>query len=43
MDNEMKTMFTEIREGTAGIRQENKVHTKKEMSGSEKGEWEIRK
>jgi hypothetical protein len=36
MDNEMKTMFTEIRE-------ENKVHTKKEMSGSEKGEWEIRK
>jgi hypothetical protein len=43
MDNEMKTMFTEIREGTAGIREENKVHTKKEMSGSERGEWEIRK
>jgi hypothetical protein len=44
MHNEMKTMFTsEIREGTAGIRQENKVHTKKEMSGSERGELELRK
>jgi hypothetical protein len=35
---EMKTMIREIREDTAGIRKENKVHTKKGISGSQRGD-----
>jgi hypothetical protein len=38
MDNEMKTIIREIREDTARIREENKVHTKKGISGNERGE-----
>jgi hypothetical protein len=37
MDNEMKTMIGEIREDTAGIREENKV-LRKGISGSERGD-----
>jgi hypothetical protein len=38
----MKTMIRETREDTAGIREENKVCTKKGISGSERGEGEAK-
>jgi hypothetical protein len=40
MDKEMETTIREIREDTAGIREEHKVHTKKKLAavGEEKGE-----
>jgi hypothetical protein len=38
MDNEMNSMIREIREDTAGMKEENKVGTKKGISGSERGD-----
>ncbi|KAJ3622181.1 hypothetical protein MTP99_002706 [Tenebrio molitor] len=38
MGKELKTLIREIREDTAEIRQENKVCTKKGISGSERGD-----